>query len=59
MDPLGGEVSGNVAWLVGSLMVVSGAAVGVLLSRVERVRIQPPAEPDPTHDRRRSDRAPA
>ena len=59
MDSLGGEASGSVAWLVGTLMVTAGAAVGVLLTRVERVRIQPPADPDPAHNRRRSDRAPA
>jgi hypothetical protein len=50
-----------VAWLVGSLMAIAAATMGVLLSRIERVRIQtaPAPEPDPAHNRRHGDRSAA
>lgn len=49
------------AWLVGSLMAMAAASMAFLLSRVERVRIQPPtpAEPNPAHNRRHGDRTAA
>jgi hypothetical protein len=47
-----------VAWLVGTLMVGTAATMGYLLTRVERVRIQPPQALEPVPQRRRSDGAP-
>lgn len=42
-------------WFVASVMAASAVATGVLFARIDRVRIQQPPDPDPSHTRRGAD----